>query len=41
VAGRAASVADGIRAAQSAIDSGGARATLAAMVRLSSAEAVA
>jgi anthranilate phosphoribosyltransferase len=41
VAGRAASVGDGIRSAASAIDSGAANATLAAMVRLSNAEAVA
>lgn len=41
VAGRADSVAEGIRIAQHAIDSGAARQTLAAMVRLSNAEAVA
>jgi anthranilate phosphoribosyltransferase len=41
VAGRAASVGDGIRSAASAIDSGAANATLAALVRLSNAEAVA
>jgi len=41
IAGKASSVADGIRAAQSAIDSGEARATLDAMARLSRAEVVA
>ena len=41
VAGKVASVNDGIRAAESAIDSGAASATLAAMVRLSNAEVVA
>jgi anthranilate phosphoribosyltransferase len=41
IAGRAASVAEGIRIAQHAIDSGAARGTLAAMIRLSHAETVA
>src|SRR5262245_57739550 len=41
IAGKANSVADGIRAAQSAIDAGDARATLDAMARLSRAEEVA
>ena len=41
VAGTVASVNDGIRAVESALDSGAARATLAAMVRASNAEAVA
>jgi len=41
VAGKAASVAEGIHAARSAIDTGAARATLAAMARLSHAEVVA
>jgi anthranilate phosphoribosyltransferase len=41
VAGKVASVNDGIRSAGSAIDSGAASATLAAMVRLSNAEVVA
>jgi len=41
VAGKAPSVDEGIRAARSAIDSGAATATLAAMVRLSNAEVVA
>jgi anthranilate phosphoribosyltransferase len=41
VAGKATSVADGIRLAQKAIDTGAARDTLAAMVRLSHAEVIA